>query len=369
MSDFQCPRCGGTSFKKQGPDHKGEQRYLCKNRDCNKQTVENKLVIPGGMPEGFQLKKISRLTDADGETKLEWHQMAPDAEQQEILFRESIEAAKEKIPRLKPVKAPNIVLAELANLYVLTDFHFGMLAWHREGGDNWNLEIARDTLIGCFGQMMAGAPNSKVGIICNLGDFLHADSIQPFTGTAGTNHALDVDGRYTKVVREAIKVLRNIIDMGLSKHEVVHVIMGEGNHDLSSSIWLRSLFATLYEDEPRVIVDTSELPFYCYSHGKTMVAFHHGHLKKMASLTSLFAAQFAPVWGLSTHRYGHCGHLHHTHVKEDNGMTIHQHQSLTTKDSYSARHGYHADRGAQCITYHKEHGQVATNNVTPDMLK
>ena len=362
--DLCCPQCGGSRLTKKGVDEKGEQRWLCK--DCQKKSIDNKCRVPGGLPPGFEVKKISRLTDADGEMKLEWHQMAPDAEQREILFRESILAANEKINRLTPIKAPKSTLSELANLYVITDYHYGMLAWHREGGDNWDLDIAKSVLVGCFSQMMACAPDSRVGIICNLGDFLHADSILPLTPTGG--NLLDVDGRFTKIVRSALKSFRQIIDMALSKHEIVHVIMAEGNHDISSSIWLREVFSALYEDDPRIIIDTSELPYYCHQHGDTMLAFHHGHLKKPSGLTGTFAAQFPKIWGNTTKRYGHCGHLHHTEIKEDAGMTIQQHQTLSAKDAYSARHGYHATRAAQCITYHKTHGQVATNNVTPEML-
>ena len=226
---------------------------------------------------------------------------------------------------------------------------------------------AEKTLVDCFSQMMAGAPNSKVGILCNLGDYIHFDSaVAPVTPTGG--NMLDADGRLTEIIRAAVKSFRNIIDMALTKHEHVHVLMCEGNHDLASSVWLREMFSALYEDDPRVTVDNSEKPFYAYQHGETMLAFHHGHTKKVTGLTGLFAAQFPQMWGTTKHRYGHCGHMHHQIEKEDMGMTIKQHRTLAARDAYASRHGWFADRGAQCITYHKQHGQVATNNVTPEMI-
>jgi hypothetical protein len=90
---------------------------------------------------------------------------------------------------------------------------------------------------------------------------------------------------------------------GPAKHEKVVVLMAEGNHDMASSVWLRVMFRALYENEPRVEVIDSELPYYCHQHGKTMLAFHHGHLKKNDQLPLLFASQYPEVWGATTKRY------------------------------------------------------------------
>lgn len=344
------------------------QRAASKKYDVPRTTLRRHLAR-AEVPDGFMVKGTSTLVDPNGAVKLQWIKMSADMERQKAMLMETVEAMKESMPRMKPVSAPKKALDELVNTYVITDFHYGMLAHYREGGANWDLKIAEKTLLGCFSHMMAGAPNAKVGIIAQLGDFLHQDSIAPMTGTVGTTHTVDADGRFSKIVRSAIKSLRAIVDMALAKHERVHVLMAEGNHDLSSSIWLRSLFAALYENEPRVTIDDSDLPFYAYQHGNTMLAFHHGHLKKFAALTNLFAAEFAQMWGATTHRYGHCGHLHHKESKEDMGMTITQHRTLAARDSFSSRHGYHSNRGAQCVTYHSKYGEAGTNNVTPEMIQ
>jgi len=364
MNELACPNCGHIGLSKYGFERNGSQRFRCTN--CSLTTCK-----PDGLdvfiPDGYQVKGTSTLY-RDGKQALQWVKTSIDAERQQEVFREALAGMKERLPRLAPVAPPPATLADLANLYVITDYHIGMLAHHTEGGADWDLKIAEKTLNGCFSQMISSAPTAETAIICQLGDFLHQDSIYPQTGTFGSSHILDADSRFTKIVRVAIKCLRNMIDMALKKHKNVYVILAEGNHDVTSSIWLREMMAALYEDDSRVNIDTSELPYYVHKHGETMLAFHHGHLKKMASLTATFAAQFAPIWGTTKFRYAHCGHLHHTHIKEDAGMIVTQHQTLTAKDSYSARHGYHAVRGAQCITYHVKHGQVATNNVTPEML-
>ncbi len=354
---MECPKCGGGDFVKNGTAESGRQRYKCK---CGARTT-----FPG---DDMIVKGRSTLYDAEGNEKLVWEKTVLDDEKYQARLTAAIAALVEKIPAQKPLKSPKTTLEPLCNLYTLTDCHVGMLAWHEEGGADWDLKIAEKTLMGCFTAMVEGAPASKVAIINQLGDFLHSDfpALQALTPMSG--HNLDSDGRASKIIQAAIRILRNIINLALTKHEAVHVFMVEGNHDMTSSVWLRLVFATLYESEPRVTIDTSPLPYYAYQHGETMLAFHHGHLRKVPSLTSVFAAQFPKMWGATTKRYAHSGHLHHMKVHEDAGMTVTQHRTLAAKDAYSSRGGYHAEREATCITYHNVHGQVATNTVTPEML-
>lgn len=137
---------------------------------------------------------------------------------------------------------------------------------------------------------------------------------------------------------------------------------------MSSSIWLRAMFSALYENEPRVRVIQSELPYYVYQHGKTMLAFHHGHLKKSEDLPLLFAAQFPKVWGETSKRVCHVGHRHHIEEKEHSGMTVIQHPTIAARDAYAARGGWFSERSATAITYHRDFGQVARNTVTPEMF-
>jgi hypothetical protein len=182
-------------------------------------------------------------------------------------------------------------------------------------------------------------------------------------------HVLDAAGRYSQMVQAAIRVLRRVVDLALMCHEEVHVLFVEGNHDLAGSMWLRLMFGALYENEPRLTVNDSEVPYYVLRHGCTMLAFHHGHMSKNASLPLLFAAQFPAIWGATTKRYAHCGHRHHVEEKEHAGMTVVQHPTLAARDAYAARGGWIAERAATCITYHEAYGQVARTIVTPEMLR
>jgi hypothetical protein len=273
----------------------------------------------------------------------------------------------EELPRLKSIDYKGVPVSTLCNLYVMTDCHVGMLAWHKEGGADWDLKIAERVLTGCFEQMVTSSPQAGTGIVAQLGDWLHSDGLLPVTPTS--HHILDQDGRFSKIVQVSIRILRRLVDFALMRHEKVIILMAEGNHDMASSVWLRVMFKALYENEPRVQVIDSEVPYYVHKHGKCMIAFHHGHLKKNDALPILFASQYANVWGETTKRYAHTGHRHHVEEKEHSGMTVVQHPTLAARDAYAARGGWMAERQVSAITYHEEYGQVSKITVIPEMLE
>jgi hypothetical protein len=312
-------------------------------------------------------KGVSTLYDGDGQIRLQWVKDQLDTEQWEQIKRAAVEALAIELPKYKPVPWRGVSTPDLMTQYTLTDSHVGMLAWGRETGEPWDLKIAEDVLVGCFEQMIIAAPPAKYGFLCQLGDFLHQDGFAAVTPASG--HNLDSDGRFEKIVEVALRILRRVITMMLHKHESVAVLLAEGNHDPVSSSWLRVLFKALFENEPRVRVIQSPLPYYCIQFGETMVGAHHGHLKANAGLPLLFAAQFPKEWGATTKRYIHTGHWHHVDEKEHNGVTVIQHPTLAARDAYAARMGYVALRQVTAITYHQSFGKVRTDTIVPEMLE
>lgn len=319
------------------------------------------------VPDGFQVKGVSTYYNSDGKPSAQWVKSSADDLRRKELMEEAFAAMADDLPRVKSINFKGVPISTLCNLYVMTDCHVGMLAWHKEGGADWDLKIAERTLTGCFEQMVTSSPQAGTGIVAQLGDWLHSDGLLPVTPTHG--HILDQDGRFSKIVQASIKILRRLVDFALLRHEKVIVLMAEGNHDQASSIWLRVMFKALYENEPRVQVIDSELPYYVYQHGKCMIAFHHGHLKKNDALPILFASQYASTWGETTKRYAHTGHRHHVEEKEHSGMTVVQHPTLAARDAYAARGGWMAERQVSAITYHEQFGQVSKITVIPEMLE
>jgi hypothetical protein len=319
------------------------------------------------VPDGFVAHGVSTYYNADGKPTAQWVKASADKDRQEAIFREACAAMAETLPRVKPAPAPTKVDAALCNLIVFTDYHVGQLSWHREGGADWDLKIAEGLLLASFVHMVESAPKAATCVLTIQGDFLHSDGLLPLT--PAHKNVLDTDGRFSKIVAAAIRVLRRLISHALAKHQTVHLIICEGNHDESGSLWLRHMFAALHENEPRLTVNDSELPFYVHQHGEVMLAFHHGHKVTNEQLPMLFAAQFPKVWGNTVKRYAHCGHRHHVDEKEYAGMTVTQHPTLAARDAHSARGGWISERAAALVTYHERYGQVARTIVCPEMFE
>lgn len=319
-----------------------------------------------GVAPGYVMGKVTVHRTPKGVVQV-WERQNPDDARRQEALREAIAAVTEELPRLEPVPLPGGHRpARLCNLFTITDYHVGMLAWDKEGGDNWDLRIAEDTLASAMLFLVHAAPRARVAVINQLGDFLHFDGLEAVTPT--NRHALDADSRFRKVVGAAIRILRRTIDAALATHDEVHVVMAEGNHDLASSAWLQALFATIYENEPRVTVNEAALPYYVYQHGRVMLGFHHGHMKRNDGLPLHFAASYPEIWGGTGKRYIHVGHRHHVEEKEHPGVKVVQHATLAARDAYAARGGWLSERQAIAITYDADHGEVARCTVVPEML-
>lgn len=319
------------------------------------------------VPEPYVVRGHSTLYDADGKPKLQWVKTRLDDNKFQQMMLDAIEGLKDEIPRVSLTAAPPLGKDNLLNCYVVTDYHLGMLSWDEETGENWDLKIGEELIINWFANAIHQSPDANTAVFAQLSDFLHFDGMDAVT--PASKHLLDVDTRFAKVVRCAIRVLRTIIDMLLQKHQKVHIIMADANHDPVSQIWLREWFAVLYENEPRISVDRSPNPYNAYEFGKTALFFHHGHKRRISNVSEVFAGQFREMFGRTKHAYAHTGHLHHIDVKENNLMIVEQHRTLSPADAYAARGGWLTGRDAKVITYHSEYGEVSRLTINSDMLK
>lgn len=319
-----------------------------------------------GVPDPFVVRGVSTYYNKDGKPTGQWVKSRLDDDKMQILMQEAIEALKEDIPRVSMMYPPPLGNDDLCNTYVITDYHLGMLSWGEETGADWDIQIAEELLVKWFAQAIHQSPNANTAIFAQLSDFLHFDGMDAVT--PASKHLLDVDTRFAKVVRVAIRVLRKVIDMLLAKHQLVHIIMADANHDPVSQIWLREWFSVLYENEPRITIDTSPNPYNAYEFGEVALFFHHGHKKKVDDVSTVFVSKFREMFGRTKYAYAHTGHLHSVNVKEDNLMIVEQHRTLAAPDAYSARGGWLSGRDAKVITYHKSFGEVSRLTINSRML-
>lgn len=320
------------------------------------------------VPDGYAIKGTSSLIDPLGNIKQQWVKTDIDAERQLQIMRSVVEGMCSEITPL-----PSVTMAErktdkkLLNLYTVSDFHLGMLSWADETGDDWDMKIAEELFAKWFDAAFQQAPDAGTAVINLLGDLAHFDSLDAVTPASG--HVLDADTRYQKLVRTMIRMVRRVIDMALVKHQTVKLLVVQGNHDESGMIWMAEMFSALYDQEPRVFVDTSADVYKMVQHGKTTLFFHHGHKARFDAIEQVMIAKFRKAFGASDYSYAHVGHLHHQKIVESRNMIVEQHRTLAAKDAYASRGGWMSGRSANVITYSSEYGEVGRLTISPEMLK
>lgn len=320
------------------------------------------------MPETHFLGKMTVQRDAEGRIIQDWIRAMPDAAAREAAMMAAIAAFTRELPRAEPVirQWPTAVNADLLNQYTVTDLHFGSLSWGEETGTDYDLKIAEQLLLDWFAAAIRMSPDAHTAVLAQIGDLLHFDSLQSVTPTHG--HLLDADSRFAKIVRVVIRTLRRIINMLLHKHQHVHIIMADANHDPASEIWLREMFSAFYEQEPRLSVDRSPSTYYAYEWGDVALFYHHGHRRKIKEVDTVFAGRFRELYGKTRFAYAHMGHLHSDELISTNLMKVERHETLAGKSSFEANGGYNSGQSAKVITYHRRRGEVGRIILTPEMV-
>lgn len=319
------------------------------------------------VPDGFLVRGVSTMYDKNGRIAAQWVKSAIDRERQEAIMREAFEAMAEALPRVESRPEPSTDFdSKLMACYPIGDAHIGMLSWPEETGEDWNLEIAERMHCTAMAHLVEAAPRSEEAVIINLGDWFHSDNLEGVTTRSG--HVLDMDSRYAKMARVGIKIMRQCIDSALKKHKRVRVINAVGNHDDTGALMLSICLANVYENEPRVHIETSPSAFHYFRHGKCLVGVHHGHSTKADRLPGVMATDRAKDWGETTSRMWWVGHIHHQSLKDYAGCTVESFRTLAAKDAYAHWGGYRAPRDMKCIVLHSEWGEVARHTVCAQMF-
>lgn len=309
------------------------------------------------IPDPKKIVKTSTLFSGDRSVTQQWVLEKPEDAERERLWVEFANGLAARIPRAKPLAAPKLTFDNLLTHYAIGDHHLGQLSWGLEtGGENYDVKISEQLLADATGYLVASAPPSEEAIVGFLGDFTHTDGYAPMTPHGG--HLLDADVRFPKIAAAASRAMRNTIDLALTKHKRVRVVITAGNHDPVSTIWLRIAMAAVYENEPRVIVDGSPSKFGYYEWGRCLFGWTHGDRLKIANLPAVMATDQPEAWGRTLHRFWYTGHVHHDQVKDLVGAKVESLRVLAPNDAYAAKGGYRTPRDMKAIVYHREFGET-----------
>ena len=265
--------------------------------------------------------------------------------------RSIVNASAELVKQLAIQKVPTLeknrrrsgageYMAELS----LYDHHFGKLAWGREVGEDYDLDIARSRYVGAVRDAVEKVSRWTIGSwLLPLGhDFFHIDNPRNET-TKGTPQ--DVDGRWPKIFATGISAVLESIDL-MRQVAPVKVVWVPGNHDRVSSWWLVQVIKSRYANATDVTVDDEPTPRKYIEFGCNLIGLTHGDEVRQQDLPAIMATAEPQRWANTTHHEWHLGHFHkrqetrYTAVDTHAGVVVRVLPSLAGTDSWHYSKGY-----------------------------
>lgn len=305
------------------------------------------------VPPFHGIKGVSSYV-VDGEVRGQWIKTSAQNDER-AAWMQAVREAGETLPRLEPTPVPESIAEDLLVVLPVGDPHIGMLGWHEDAGENFDMDIAERQLIAAFQHLIARAPAAARALLVFIGDNAHADG-QANTTTKGTR--VDVDGRTIKMARTIVRIFRRTIDLSLEKFGHSTVIVERGNHDELIAAMVALMLSLAYENEPRVTIDLSPEMYHWFRFGEVLIGTHHGDKAKPEQLLGVMAVDRAADWSTTTHRRFYCGHYHHQIVKEVPGLIVEYLPTLASSDAWHRSMGYRSQRAMYMDVFHRKRGHV-----------
>lgn len=248
----------------------------------------------------------------------------------------------------------------------LYDFHFGMLSWHYETHQNYDIQIAEKFYLAAINDLIRRIKGFDIErILFPIGqDFFHLND--PTYSTPKGHNRLDIDCRMAKVFEAGKIAVIKAIDL-CRQIAPVDVIWVPGNHDPESSYYLTQILWALHHNDPEVNVNISPMVRKHYTYGINFIGFTHGDEEPWRDLPRIFMDEYCNDWAAAKYREIHVGHQHKKKktdfISMDSfgGTTVRMLPSLCSTDNWHYLKGYVGkDRAAEAFLWHKEEGLVAS---------
>jgi hypothetical protein len=354
----------GAKLKELADKYGFNKWYAYQNKDKIIQRAEDSYTEEPSASTVFQ---TSTLLDAQGNVKLQW--VKEKVLDKMAAFQEAVDEVVGKIPEkvnIPKLKSNEMLADDCMTVYTIGDAHIGMMSWHRETGEDHDLEMAENDLKTGMNLLVDQAMATEECMIVDVGDYFHSDNSENKTARGG--NSLDVDGRYAKVLEVGLRIATELIDLALQKHQVVRWRSAIGNHNEHSAIMLNAFVASFYRNTDRVIVHDTPSMFMYHSFGKNLIGVTHGHTAKMKDLGEIMSVDCENLWSDSKYRYFYTGHIHHDRRMELRGCTVESFRTLAPKDAWHSSMGYRSGQDMKAITLHKEYGEISRNTVNIGMI-
>ena len=316
--------------------------------------------------EGRKLGKITTHIDKNGDVKNVWYR-------QDDYLEQSKEAIKEyckDLPRIKSKKPSGLAKynKDVIPWFNIGDGHLGMMAYHKEIGQSFDLSIAERELCAAMGIMIDEAPLCERCVVQDMGDMTHYENVAGKTDESG--HDLDCDGRYPKMLMTYVRVMRFIMDKALAKFKFVDVIINQGNHSRTNDFWMQVLLTNFYEKESRVHVLDNQNIFIPYRMGNCFVMSHHSDKCRPKKLADVMTTDYRQDFGETEYHYIDIGHIHHNMVlKEHPGVVIESFNQLATEDAYAHEGGWRSRSSLTVILRSKTYGEIGRQKLPLERVR
>jgi hypothetical protein len=300
------------------------------------------------------------------------HHLKVDAKKEDMLeqFKEAVEKFVESVPAKERDEIETWESdgsGDTLTVYTIGDAHIGMMSWHKETGEDYDLQIAEKNLKKAMELLVKQSVASDECLIVDVGDYFHSDNADNRTAKSG--NALDVDGRYGKVLEVGLRITTELINMALEKHAKVRWRSAIGNHNEHSAMMIGAFLKAWYRKDARVVIHDEPNMFYYTQFGKCLVGITHGHTVKGDNLGEIMSVDCEDVWSQSKYRYWYCGHIHHDTRKEYRSCVVETFRTLAPKDAWHHSSGYRSGQDMKAITLHREYGEISRNTVNIAMIR
>lgn len=319
----------------------------------------------GPLAPGQQLGKQT-VHVKDGKIEQVWNRYEFDKDFDRLeLLKDAIDTMLADYPPAKPISRSNTYYDEnVVPWYNIGDAHIGMLAHEMEVGENFDVKKATRELSVGLTSLIRNTEPASLCVINDFGDATHYENLAGVTEASG--HMLDCDGRFVKMIQAYIKVMIDAIDCALEVHDLVDVIINQGNHSRTNDLWMAQLLRMHYHDEPRVNILDNTNVFTFYRLGKVQVLTHHSDKCKPDKLIDVLINDGRKDYGECEHHYIWVGHIHHRHTSNEfRGITIESFNTLANKDKYAHDGGWRSQQSITRVDLHREYGEIgrATLNI------
>lgn len=238
------------------------------------------------------------------------------------------------------------------------DLHLGKLAWSKETGyENYDLKIARRLFEESLEVLIARSAGHLFSqVLFPVGnDFFHSDNLVAET-TAGTRQ--DMDGQFHKTAHIGREMIVNAVER-LRQVAPVKVVIIPGNHDQLSAWHLGDSLECYFHRDRDVEIDNAPTLRKYHRFGRVMLMFTHGNKGKLQDYPLLMATEQPAMWGQTTFREAHTGHLHKMQVQEQHGVRVRILGALCATDAWHSEMTFVGNkRTAEAFVWSASEGEI-----------